>query len=74
MPETLLVPRGRLYRLEQSFDLSRQRGAAHREPEGPQDSVVLPMSVSRRQSVRPVRHYSPPEEIKDVGRRPDPSK
>jgi len=57
------VPRGWLYRLEQSFNFSRQRGGAYCEPEGPQDSVVLPVSISRRQPVRVMGAGSPSEKV-----------
>jgi hypothetical protein len=66
------MPRRWLYRLEQSFNFSGQRGGAYCEPEGPQDSVVLPVSVSRRQPVRSMKLCGPLQEFKSMGRRLDP--
>jgi hypothetical protein len=58
------APRGRLHRPDQSVDVSRQHGTAHRELERPQDSIVLSVSISRRQPVRSMRFHSPSEERK----------
>lgn len=38
-------------------------GGAYCEPEGPQDSVVLPVSISRRQPVRVMGAGSPSEKV-----------
>ena len=68
------APRGRLHRPDQSVDLSGQHRTAHRELERPQDSIVLSVSISRRQPVRSMRFHSPLEEREAMRRWLDPGK
>ena len=61
------------HRSDQSFDLSGQRGTAHRKLERPQDSIVLPVSISCGQPVGSVGSHGPLKKLHAMRRGFDPS-